>query len=344
MGLLDYKNFLVKESVTFINAEDTQGIGNLGAISQDDDNHDKKIERIKTLLQEEAFKSIKDVMIDRLPAGLHGKIDNVMTLIKRDLKVSDLPAFITILTSDPLKLSATSFSQKKDISQELFTHYGQLLPASVFKQIGTQVKDDGIGPFEIVLTIFSTLKKQSVAGDLIDTSGTVIEVKGETGRLKTKSSPGSSQGARDAIINILGVSPPSEKSLGTKWIEGVFPATKNKKFTTEEATQFVTALSQYPNDWSTGKSDAVKLIESGVSTSQELLNLLIAIQLLSYYDSSKDNFSYILNFTDGYDMCKAFRIEGASLGELMTSASEFTIAPWGTVDQEGGIVIKLRKL
>ncbi len=81
MGLLDYKRFLVKESEgqTFINAEDTQGPGNLGVIPKGDDDHDRKIQNIKTLLQEEAYRSIKDVIIDRLPASIHGKIDTVNT-------------------------------------------------------------------------------------------------------------------------------------------------------------------------------------------------------------------------------------------------------------------------
>jgi len=345
MGLLDYKRFLIKESdgQTYINADDTPSADSLGSIPKSDSTHDKKLQSIKSTLQEEAYDSISKVINERLPVKAQSSTGNIMKLIKNSLKVDDLPMFLTKLTDEPIKLTAESFSQKINVSQTLASHYGNVLPADVFKQIGKENSGDS-GPYEIVLSIFSTLRKQGTAGDLVDTNGNVIEVKGASGRLKTKTSPGSSQPAQDAIIKILGISSPSEKDIGTRWIDAIFPAVKSKKFTSEEAKQFVTALSQYPKDWSTHRDEAARLIEKGISTANELLKLYVAIQLLSYADSSTDKFSYILNFTNGYDMCKVFKIAGSSLSELMTSASELSIAGWGiAADRGAGIGISVRK-
>ena len=111
--------------------------------------------------------------------------------------------------------------------------------------------------------------------------------------------------------------------------------------TTAEADKFVTALSQYPDKWSSNKKDAISLVEKGISSANDLVNLFAAIQIFSYNDVT--SFDYILTFSDGYSACKTFRVKGASLSEVMTTASMLSLAGWADTGSEGAIGITLKK-
>jgi hypothetical protein len=349
MGLLDYKKFLLNENAgkqTYINASDRAGTQPLGSVAKSNPNHDSKILAIKKTLAEEAFAALDTIIKERVPGRTGASSSSLLVAIKRNYSgdVDKISEFVAKLKDEPLALTVSSFTDKVDLFTTLQTYYG-VLSRDFYEEVGYKSKafqPGDMGPFEMLMSVFTTMRKGDVKGDLVDSNGVGIEVKGDRGRLTAQVKTAPSTDALKTISTILESDFTKERGVSSTFLsDKVFPILQKKKLTSAQATEFVTALSQYPKNWSTQKSEAAKLVEKGLATGAELVNLFTAIQMFSYNDTTV--FDYILTFSDGYSMCKAIKVKGATLSELMTAASSISIAGWADTGSEGAIGITLKK-
>lgn len=315
----------------------------IGTIDANDPLYDKKVNAIKNILHEDRIDSILDIIGNRLPANVK---DSAIKKIGRLFKTHyhggpEMLDLVENMIENPFYLVATNlYDEHIDLIKTLSDHYNFLSPVFFEELIKEQPGD--MGPAELMLAAFTTLRKGS-KGDLYDEyTERAIEVKGKDGRLVAISKVANGNDARETINHLLGVSYDWPGISSTYLKRYIYPHIKNG-LSIADATVFVNALSQHPDTFFTHKHEIIQKVHTGFKNERELMEVFLAIQIMSYYDASK--FDDLLLFSDGKDenpKCKLFKITDATIEEIFEYGKQISYSGW-SFGQSSSVGVALKK-
>jgi hypothetical protein len=315
----------------------------LGVLNVSDERYIEKLNAIKNVLCEDRFAEILDIIFDRLPPSARATGTKIIArLIKAfyngGIENLDL---VTDMIKNPAYISSESLSgEPVDIISVLANHYNFFAP-EFFEELFKEQPGD-MGPSELMLSCFTTFQK-GTKGDLWDPdTERGIEVKGKMGRLVGIGKVSNGLDALDKINKMFNIEP-DFRTLSSSYLKAhIYPLIQNG-LSYSESEKFIMALSQHPETFLTYKNELITKIHQGIRNKDELSNIFLAVQILSYYDYSK--FDDLLIFGDGKDenpKCKLFKITGATLDEIIDYGKIISYSGWG-VGQEVSIGVSIRK-
>lgn len=315
----------------------------LGVLNFNDERYIEKLNAIKNVLCEDKFNEILELIYDRLPPSARNAGTRVISRLIKNFYNGGLEnlELFTDMIRNPVYITAESLSgEPVDIISVLSNHYNFFSP-EFFEELYKEQPGD-MGPSELMFSCFTTFQK-GTKGDLWDpTTERGIEVKGKMGRLVGIGKVANGLDAMDKLNQMFGIS--SEyRTLSSSYLkEHIYPLIKDG-VSWHISEMIIMALSQHPETFLTHKNELIAKIHNGIRNESELSNLFLAVQILSYYDYSK--FDDLLIFGDGKDenpKCKLFRVNGATLNEIMEYGKIICYSGWG-VGQETSIGVSIRK-
>jgi hypothetical protein len=315
----------------------------IGTIDANDPMYEKKINAIKNILHEDRIDTILKIIAERLPSNVReSAIKKIGRLFKTHYQGGpEMLDLVENMVENPFYLVAGNlYDEQMDLIQTLSNHYNYLSPI-FFEEIIKEQPGD-MGPAELMLASFTTLRKGS-KGDLYDEySDRAIEVKGKDGRLVAISKVANGNDARETINRLLGINYEWPGISSTYLKRYVYPLVKNG-LSYPDATVFVNALSQHPDTFTTHKHEIIQKVHKGFKNEREIMEVFLAIQIMSYYDASK--FDDLLLFSDGkdeYPKCKLFKITGATIEEIFEYGKQISYSGW-SFGQSSSIGVALKK-
>jgi hypothetical protein len=327
---LSYQDFLVENNLVYINAQDTPGKDVLGTLDADDPKFSEKVNSIKNTLAESAFNHLKDIAFAKLPPAARAEgAEKVKNLAKRLYTggPENLGQIIDLLENNPLPMSSTSMYGNLFDPYSALASYYKGFSDKFFQELYFALAGD-MGPGELMFSVFTTFQK-GTKGDLYDPiNKRNVEVKGKNGRLSPIGRLVNGVDALDNVNKILGSEIVSRGISSTTIKKDIFPAVANKKFTRAEAAKFVLALSQMPDSLTSYKEEMTNMVMKGIKTPDELSNLFLAIQMLTYKDYA--GFDDIMVFTDGNTHCQILQITGAPLSQILSYGNIISYSSWYT--------------
>ena len=195
-SLLDFEEFLNEEDIKKLNLDTEDNGKNIGVVDMDDPETAKKINRIKSVLEEETIKILVRKMITSTNAAKEGsklfkQIEDIIKSKLKDYLIYDdstdtstwLEEFKKNL-ENPLILTG-KFNRVVG-ANELSEHYGKFLKTEFWPSIisAKVAANASTGPGELALALFTDLNFATGQGDLSDANGNNVEIKGNGGSLK----------------------------------------------------------------------------------------------------------------------------------------------------------------
>jgi hypothetical protein len=315
----------------------------LGVLNVNDERYIEKLNAIKNVLCEDRFTEILDIIFDRLPPSARTTGTKIIgRLIKAFYNGgTENLEILADMIKNPAYITSESLSDEPvDIITVLANHYNFFAP-EFFEELFKEQPGD-MGPSELMFSCFTTFQK-GTKGDLWDpATERGIEVKGKMGRLVGIGKVSNGLDALDKLNAMFNLDI-EFRTLSSSYLKAyVYPLIKDGISYTD-AEKFIMTLSQHPETFLTHKNELIKRVHNGLRNKEELSNIFLATQILNYYDYS--GFDDLLIFGDGKDenpKCKLFKINGASLDEIMEYGKIISYSGWG-VGQELSIGVSIRK-
>jgi hypothetical protein len=245
------------------------------------------------------------------------------------------------MIKNPAYITSESLSgEPVDIISVLANHYNFFAP-EFFEELFKEQPGD-MGPSELMFSCFTTFQK-GTKGDLWDpVTERGVEVKGKMGRLVGIGKVANGLDALDKLNKMFNIDA-DFRTLSSSYLKAyVYPLIKDG-ISYHDAEKFIMALSQHPETFLTHKNELITRVHNGLRNKEELSNIFLAVQILNYYDYS--GFDDLLIFGDGKDenpKCKLFKINGATLDEIIEYGKIISYSGWG-VGQETSIGVSIRK-
>jgi hypothetical protein len=340
MSLLDYRKFLIVEADTkSIVATDTPGSSDilLGNVESD------KVERIKSQIQLFSLEAIIDnVAQSSGDAGFAQQIKTAMSSLSADKLIG---ISYVLSHKEKVKFDPTAYtgSPSKTLWDQYVAYFTTDLPTGAVPlsdgdlktlwQIQQNKTRGSVGPGEIILSIFTDLKKGS-SGDL-QGNGFSMEVKGQNAKGE---SPYQWKNVKDKLVKLLeedGLKVPGAKGFGKEWIDIVTQWIKKNPDT---------RLPMF-SEMITGSTDAsyVEVLKISLNSARAgyQSNIDYGVFTAQFIWYSKDmGFKYLLVFANPVNnapISLAIDMSGASTSIYNTFVSNFQSPAWEEVEMTGGL-------
>lgn len=317
-------------------------IGDLyvGDLHITDPNYEQKVNNIKNIVAQDSFLELYQVIDDTLPPQLVKVIGNKLKNLIQTYYLGG-PENLHILIEqikNPVNITKELRSFVDPI--EIFTNHYNSLPREFFEILFKEQPGD-MGPGELLFTIFTNLQK-SDKGDLYDAENDrKIEVKGRNGRLSGKCKMETGLCALEKINAIFGSNIDSRGITKGVLMFDIYKQLKHKDLSFIEAEEFIDALSQFPESFASCKEHLVLKVWKGVKSPEELVNIFIAVQILSYADHG--GFDDLLIFSDKNRKCQLLDVTDATIDEILNYGNIISFSPWYTGHETSiGIIRKSR--
>lgn len=317
-------------------------IGDLyvGDLHITDPQFEQKLNNIKNIVAQDSFLELYQAIDDTLPQQLVKVIGPKLKNLIQTYYLGG-PENLHILIEqikNPINIT-NELRSFVDPIEILANHYSSL-PREFFEILFKEQPGD-MGPSELLFTIFTNLSK-SDKGDLYDSENDrKIEVKGRNGRLSGKCKMETGLCALEKINKIFNSNIESRGIIKGVLVFDIYKLLKNRDLSSTEAEAFIDALSQFPESFTSYKERLVFKIWEGVKSPEELVNIFIAVQILSYADHG--GFDDLLIFSDKNRKCQLLDVTDATIDEILNYGNLISFSPWYTGHETSiGLIRKTR--
>lgn len=317
-------------------------IGDLyvGDLHITDPQFEQKLNNIKNIVAQDSFIELYQAIDDTLPQQLVKVIGPKLKNLIQTYYLGG-PENLHILIEqikNPINIT-NELRSFVDPIEILANHYSSL-PREFFEILFKEQPGD-MGPSELLFTIFTNLSK-SDKGDLYDSENDrKIEVKGRNGRLSGKCKMETGLCALEKINKIFNSNIESRGIIKGVLVFDIYKLLKNRDLSSAEAEAFIDALSQFPESFTSYKERLVFKIWEGVKSPEELVNIFIAVQILSYADHG--GFDDLLIFSDKNRKCQLLDVTDATIDEILNYGNLISFSPWYTGHETSiGLIRKTR--
>lgn len=343
MSINKYHEITLEGSNIYISMPHSNEKTMIGILDLNDERYAEKLNAIKNILCEDQFNDLLEIIYDRLPPSARNAGTKIISRLIKTFYNGGLENLnlLTDMIKNPAYITSESLSgEPVDIIAVLANHYNFFAPEFFEELIKEQPGD--MGPSELMFSCFTTFQK-GTKGDLWDpVTERGIEVKGKMGRLMGIGKVANGIDALDKLNEMFKLDV-DFRSLSSSYLKvHVFPSIKDGLHWAD-AEKFIMALSQHPETFLTYKNELITRVHNGIRNKEDLSNIFLATQILSYYDYS--GFDDLLIFGDGKDenpKCKLFKITGATLDEILEYGKIISYSGWA-VGQETAIGVTIRK-
>jgi len=317
-------------------------IGDLyvGELHTTDPQFEQKLNNIKNIVAQNSFIELYQTIDDTLPQQLVKVIGPKLKNLIQTYYLGG-PENLHVLIEqikNPINIT-NELRSFVDPIQILTNHYSSL-PREFFEILFKEQPGD-MGPGELLFTIFTNLSK-SDKGDLYDSENDrKIEVKGRNGRLSGKCKMVTGLCAIEKINKIFDSNIESRGITKGVLVFDIYKLLKNKDLSIKEAEEFVDALSQFPESFTSCKQHIVLKIWNGLSKPEDLVNIFIAIQILSYADHG--GFDDLLIFSDKNRKCQLLNVADVTIDTILEYGNLISFSSWYTGHETSiGVIRKTR--
>lgn len=317
-------------------------IGDLyvGDLHITDPQFEQKLNNIKNIVAQDSFLELYQAIDDTLPQQLVKVIGPKLKNLIQTYYLGG-PENLHILIEqikNPINITNELRSFVDPI--EIFTNHYNSLPREFFEILFKEQPGD-MGPGELLFTIFTNLSK-SDKGDLYDSENDrKIEVKGRNGRLSGKCKMETGLCALEKINKIFNSNIESRGITKGVLMFDIYKQLKSRDLSFIEAEEFIDALSQFPESFTSCKERLVFKVWNGVKSPEELVNIFVAVQILSYADHG--GFDDLLIFSDKNRKCQLLDVTDVTIDEILNYGNLISFSPWYTGHETSiGLIRKTR--
>lgn len=363
-SFLNEKNLFIYSSAKELNGSGTDLVGVVDSSDMD------TIMNIKGAINLNAIEAKLDILLPKKLYNASLKTDMVRIFEKYFTEVDHLIMIDDIIAGKNIYKIKKSGEKNNDSINSIAQHYNSLykIPVNFFKDLANLSSKDrsgtAIGKGEFVLGLLTDLQNAVAAGDLSDSSGDPIEVKGPRGRFKGQfGTKGYSELKNDVLLAVSETydSTPSKEQMEEyqnlkKLLEKqksfsnasfdlmsdvIIRLSNEKKL--NALTNICKAFLSVKNSYKPKSSDVKVMVEAAKKKGNDSRAFLLATHLLTYKNIEK--FNKLILFKEGYINFSFLSLDGknsiASLYKILNT-EKLLVAGWADSPREAafGITIK----